>query len=98
MRDFEVVEQPTDLNQLSSRYVQEASDFINSANSTPWFLYMAFNHVREPSSVAPFKLYRLHLARIGSCTRLRIQAVLQQNKARVRSNGRSPRTNSALDH
>lgn len=45
-----IVEQPTDLNKLSGRYVGAASDFISSraAAQAKWLLYMAFNHVHTP--------------------------------------------------
>ena len=45
-----IVEQPTDLNKLSGRYVAAASDFISgrSAAQQKWLLYMAFNHVHTP--------------------------------------------------
>jgi len=46
----EIIEQPTDLNLLSGRYVAEASSFIgnHSSSQRPWFLYHAFNHVHVP--------------------------------------------------
>ena len=45
-----ILEQPTDLNKLSSRYVNASTSFIKarSAAGTPWLLYMAFNHVHQP--------------------------------------------------
>jgi len=45
-----VIEQPTDLNKLSDRYVDFASEFIksNSAAGHKWFLYLAWNHVHVP--------------------------------------------------
>ena len=50
MRDFTVVEQPTDLNKLSQRYVDEAVSFINYNTKArkPWLVYYAFNHVHTP--------------------------------------------------
>ena len=46
----EVLEQPTDLNMLSSRYINESRKFITDYTEagTPWFLYMAFNHMHVP--------------------------------------------------
>ena len=45
-----IIEQPTDLNLLTGRYVQESIDFIKKTTSenVPFFLYMAFNHVHVP--------------------------------------------------
>eukprot|EP00943_MAST-04B_sp_MAST-4B-sp1_P004964 g4964.t1 len=56
--DFEkinILEQPTDLNLLTSRYVKESVDFINktTAKNVPFFLYMAFNHVHVPDFANP---------------------------------------------
>ena len=64
-----ILEQPTDLNLLSSRYVAEASGFIanHSSSGKPWFLYHAFNHVqcagsasnRRPSNMRAHLLLRV---------------------------------------
>ena len=45
-----IVEQPTDLNLLSGRYVHAATSFITNQTSAkkPWLLYMAFSHVHTP--------------------------------------------------
>ena len=46
-----ILEQPTDLNLLTGRYVQESMlDFIRKSTreKVPFFLYMAFNHVHVP--------------------------------------------------
>jgi arylsulfatase A len=50
-----ILEQPTNLNLLSSRYVKESVDFIasHSKQNKPWFLYMAFNHVHVPDFASP---------------------------------------------
>ncbi len=54
-----IVEQPTDLNKLSGRYVNESIKFIEAhgnksgADSDPWLLYMAFNHVHVPDFASP---------------------------------------------
>ena len=52
---LEVIEQPTDLNLLSARYVNESITFITDSveNNDNWFLYMAFNHVHVPDFVSP---------------------------------------------
>ncbi len=55
-----VLEQPTNLNLLSSRYVNESIKFMKSGSAkeavgddsqhgAPWFLYVAFNHVHVPN-------------------------------------------------
>ena len=45
-----IVEQPTDLNLLSGRYVSAACSFIHNQTSAnrKWLLYMAFSHVHVP--------------------------------------------------
>ena len=52
---YTVLEQPTNLNTLSDRYVAHASTFIatQSKAQTPWLLYYAFNHVHVPDFAAP---------------------------------------------
>lgn len=42
-----VIEQPVNLDTLSQRYADFASEFItrHSVDATPWYFYMAFNHV-----------------------------------------------------
>ena len=51
----DILEQPTDLNLLSSRYVNESAAFIaaQSRAAVPWLLYMAFNHVHVPDFASP---------------------------------------------
>ncbi len=51
----DVLEQPTDLNTLSDKYVGQSAGFIARATAaqTPWLLYMAFNHVHVPDFVSP---------------------------------------------
>ena len=51
----EIIEQPTDLNLLSDRYVEESVKFIKSSASktVPFLLYMAFNHVHVPDFANP---------------------------------------------
>ena len=50
-----IIEQPTNLNLLSPRYVNESIAFITSksALNISWFLYMAFNHVHVPDFASP---------------------------------------------
>jgi len=50
-----ILEQPTDLNLLTSRYIKESIDFINKTTkeNIPFFLYMAFNHVHVPDFANP---------------------------------------------
>ena len=50
LSNFDIIEQPTDLNKLTDRYVNASATFIaeQSAATTPWLLYMAFNHVHTP--------------------------------------------------
>ena len=45
-----IVEQPTDLNKLSSRYVDRSRNIIKSSSeaNVPFLLYVAFNHVHVP--------------------------------------------------
>lgn len=52
---LEIIEQPTDLNLLSGRYVEESVKFIQSSTSkkVPFFLYMSFNHVHVPDFANP---------------------------------------------
>ena len=40
MREFDILEQPTDLNKLSERYVDEALSFItyNTKAQKPWLV------------------------------------------------------------
>ncbi len=50
LHGVDIVEQPTDLNKLSQRYVDFALSFIRNATQAqkPWLLYYAFNHVHVP--------------------------------------------------
>ena len=52
LNGMDILEQPTDLNKLSQRYVDFALDFINNTTKQtpdkPFFLYFAFNHVHVP--------------------------------------------------
>ena len=52
---MDVLEQPVDLNTLSGKYVNESAAFIEaqSEQDTPWFLYVAFNHMHVPDFVSP---------------------------------------------
>ena len=52
---YQILEQPTDLNLLSERYVKAATTFIStqSAAKKPWLLYYAFNHVHVPDFATP---------------------------------------------
>lgn len=52
---YTVIEQPTDLTKLSSRYLNEAISFIrkSTAQNKPWVLYFPFNHVHVPDFVEP---------------------------------------------
>ena len=52
---IKIIEQPTNLNLLSSRYVNESIQFIQSKSKANlnWFLYMAFNHVHVPDFASP---------------------------------------------
>ena len=52
---YSILEQPTDLNLLSSRYTEQSTTFIaeQTAKATPWLLYMAFNHVHVPDFASP---------------------------------------------
>ena len=48
--ELTILEQPTDLNLLTGRYVHKADRFIANHSSArrPWLLYMAFSHVHTP--------------------------------------------------
>lgn len=49
------IEQPTDLNKLSTRYVAYADRFIrnSTAAGNPFLLYLAWNHVHDPDFASP---------------------------------------------
>eukprot|EP00035_Acanthoeca_spectabilis_P036383 m.39286 g.39286 ORF g.39286 m.39286 type:complete len:1090 (-) comp7942_c0_seq1:51-3320(-) len=49
------IEQPTDLNKVSKRYVQYADTFIRNTSSSgqPFLLYLAWNHVHDPDFASP---------------------------------------------
>ena len=53
--DLNIIEQPTDLNLLSERYVNHSTKFIerSSKGKAPWFLYHAFSHVHVPNFASP---------------------------------------------
>eukprot|EP00966_Prymnesium_polylepis_P082817 1918125-Prymnesium_polylepis.1 len=53
--EYKILEQPTDLNLLSGRYMAESKAFIDQQTKagTPWLLYMAFNHVHVPDFASP---------------------------------------------
>lgn len=47
---YEIIEQPTDLNLLSDRYIEEAVSFItDDTDQEPFLLYLPFNHVHVPN-------------------------------------------------
>eukprot|EP00469_Lotharella_globosa_P003700 CAMPEP_0167795494 /NCGR_PEP_ID=MMETSP0111_2-20121227/14475_1 /TAXON_ID=91324 /ORGANISM="Lotharella globosa, Strain CCCM811" /LENGTH=513 /DNA_ID=CAMNT_0007689185 /DNA_START=89 /DNA_END=1630 /DNA_ORIENTATION=- len=47
-----IVEQPVALNTLAEKYVDKVSSFIKrmTSSDTPFFAYVAFNHIHEPNS------------------------------------------------
>jgi arylsulfatase A-like enzyme len=47
-----IVEQPVNLGTLTQRYTSYCQDFISRNRDTNFFLYMAFNHVHQPSFVS----------------------------------------------
>lgn len=51
----EIIEQPVDLGRLNERYANFSIDFIHrhAAANEPFYLYVAFNHVHQPSSAGP---------------------------------------------
>jgi len=53
--DYDIIEQPVDLNQLGDHYAQQAATFIESASKSgkPFLLYVAFAHMHVPMSHAP---------------------------------------------
>lgn len=53
--NVDIIEQPTDLNLLSDRYVNASVDFVrkSSASGDPWMLYFAANHVHVPDYASP---------------------------------------------
>jgi len=55
LHDFDIIEQPVDLNTLSDRYVAFFDDFItnNTKTKKPWFFYYAFSHVHTPDFASP---------------------------------------------
>lgn len=48
MRDAEVLESPTDLNQLTRRYTEEAIAFLEAHRERPFFLYLAHTMPHVP--------------------------------------------------
>eukprot|EP00055_Hartaetosiga_balthica_P017787 m.123163 g.123163 ORF g.123163 m.123163 type:complete len:559 (-) comp9402_c0_seq1:2745-4421(-) len=50
LRNTDVIEQPVNLNTLSSQYAKFADEFIQNSTSsgTPFFLYASFSHVHVP--------------------------------------------------
>jgi len=53
--DYDIIEQPVDLNQLGDHYAQQAETFIESASKSgkPFLLYVAFAHMHAPMFHAP---------------------------------------------
>lgn len=51
-----IIEQPTALNTLCSRYVTAVEEFIHSsvASGDPFYIYMSFNHVRDEGASCPY--------------------------------------------
>ncbi|MGZ4962227.1 MAG: sulfatase family protein [Limisphaerales bacterium] len=47
-RDDKILEQPTQLNQLTRRYTEEAIKFIKSSEKKPFFLYFAHTYPHVP--------------------------------------------------
>jgi arylsulfatase A-like enzyme len=54
MQDTKVIESPVQLNTLTQRYTQQATNFISNSKTTPFFLYLAhtFPHIPLAASSA----------------------------------------------
>jgi arylsulfatase A len=52
LQDTKVVEEPADLNSLTQRYTQHATDFIRSSKGLPFFLYMPHTFPHIPLGVS----------------------------------------------
>jgi arylsulfatase A len=48
LRDDKILEQPTQLNQLTRRYTEEAIKFIHNSKEKPFFLYFAHTYPHVP--------------------------------------------------
>ena len=61
MRNYEVVEQPTVLENLTARFTDEAVNFIRTNKDSPFLLYMSFAKVHTPLfNTPPFVNHSVH--------------------------------------
>ena len=61
MKNYEVVEQPTILENLTMRFTDEAVNFIRTNKDNPFLLYMSFVKVHTPLfNTRPFVNHSIH--------------------------------------
>ena len=53
MHNYDIIEQPSNLNTLTQRYTQWAVDFISRSKDSPFFLYMPHSFPHIPLATSP---------------------------------------------